>query len=77
MELTLGSRVGYMCNDYTAMSLEAVQKLSIPELLQVLGEKLGEEYSRVRGIPPSSTLLASLEPEVRPRSLAAQCNPRI
>ena len=51
------------------MSLETAQKLSIPELLQVLDGKLCKEYSRVQGIPLSSTSLASLEPEVRSVSL--------
>ena len=49
----------------TAMSLEASQKLSIPELLRVLDGKLREEYSRVQGMTLSSTIIASLEPEVR------------
>ena len=51
------------------MSLEAARKLSIPELLQVLDGKLREEYSRVQGIPLSSPMIASLEPEVRSVSL--------
>jgi len=45
------------------MSLEAARKLSIPELLRVLGEKLDVEYSRVRQTP--TPLAGSPEVEVR------------
>lgn len=48
------------------MSLEAAQKLSIPDLLRVLDGKLREEYSRVQETSLSPALLAtSPEPEVR------------
>jgi hypothetical protein len=53
------------------MSLEAARELSIPELLQVLDGKLRDEYSRVQGISLTSTLIASLEPEVRSISYKA------
>ena len=47
------------------MSLEAARKLSIPELLHVLGEKLGLEYSRIQKTSlPLSVLVGSLELEV-------------
>jgi len=47
------------------MSLEAARKLSIPELLRVLGEKFGIEYSRVREISlPLAASAESLEHEV-------------
>jgi len=52
-------------NQPVTMSLEAARKLSIPELLHALCEKLGTEHSRVRGIPlPLAVPVASLEPEV-------------
>ena len=48
------------------MSLEAARELSIPELLRVLDEKLGIEYSRARKISPSLPVSAATrEPEVR------------
>jgi len=48
------------------MSLEAARKLSIPELLCVLGEKLDMECSRVRELSlPLTVSAASLEHEVR------------
>ena len=44
-----------------AMSLEAARKLSIPELLRVLNEKLDLEYSRVQETtPPLGVLVGSL-----------------
>lgn len=47
------------------MFMRAARTLSMPELLQVLGEKLDEEYSAMREIPLSFALSAeSLEPEV-------------
>ena len=50
----------------TTMSLEAVQKLSISELFQVLDGKLREEYFRVRETPLSTAPSAtSFEPQVR------------
>ena len=50
----------------TTMSMRAARTLSIPELLQVLGEKVGEEYFTMQEIPLSFALSAgSLEPEVR------------
>ena len=48
------------------MFKRAARTLSIPELLQVLGEKVGEEYFTMQEIPLSFALSAgSLEPEVR------------
>ncbi|KAF9784678.1 hypothetical protein BJ322DRAFT_861509 [Thelephora terrestris] len=47
------------------MFMRAARTLSMPELLQVLGEKLDEEYSTMREIPLSFALSAgSLEPEI-------------
>jgi len=48
------------------MSLEAAINLSIPELLRVLSEKLGQECTRVREIPlpPVLASIATLEVEV-------------
>ena len=49
------------------MSLEAARKLSILELLRILGEKLDLEYSGVRGIPlPLEVSVGLVESEVRP-----------
>ena len=51
----------------TTMSLEAARKLSILELLRILGEKLDLEYSRVRGTPlPLEASVELVESEVRP-----------
>ena len=49
-----------------AMSLEAAINLSVPELLRVLSEKLGQECTRVREIPlpPVLASIATLEAEV-------------
>ena len=56
------------------MSLEASRELSIPELLRVLDEKLGIEYSRVREIPPSLAVSAATrELEVRARYPERSC----
>jgi len=53
-------------SDRLTMSLEAARKLSIPELLRVLDEKLDVEYSRIREISlPLAASVASLEHEVR------------
>ena len=50
----------------TTMFMRAARTLSILELLQVLSEKLSEEYSTMQEIPLSFALSArSLEPEVR------------
>lgn len=56
------------------MSLEAAWEPSIPELLRVLDEKLGVEYSRVWGIPPPLAVSAATrELEVRARCLGRGC----
>ena len=56
------------------MSLEAARKLSIPELLCVLNEKLDLEYSRVQETtPPLGVLVGSLEPKVRLRPITEHC----
>ena len=48
------------------MFMRAARTLSIPELLQVSSEKLGEEYSTMREIPLSFALSAGpLDSEVR------------
>ena len=48
------------------MFMRDARTLSIPELLQVLSERLGEEYSTMREMPISFALSAGpLEPEVR------------
>ena len=50
------------------MFMRAARTLSIPELLQVLSEKLDEEYFTMREMPLSFALSAgSLDPEVRSR----------
>ena len=56
------------------MPLETARKLSIPELLSVLNEKLGLEYSRVRETPLSlGVSMESLEPEVCTRHVNGPC----
>ena len=55
------------------MSLEAARKLSIPELLRVLNERLSLEYSRVREISlPLGLSVESLEPKVRSSSITGR-----
>ena len=50
------------------MSLEAVRDLSIQDLLRLLNEKLGLEYTRIRDIPtPHAVPAASLKSEVSTR----------
>jgi hypothetical protein len=53
------------------MSLEAACDLSFTDLLRVLSEKLGREYTRLQGtrLPPAVSA-ASLEPEVSAPRLA-------
>ena len=47
------------------MSLEAARDLSIPDLLRVLNEKLGLQFTTLRNTPlPPAVSTASLEYEV-------------
>ena len=57
------------------MSLAIARGLSIPELMCVLNEKLGLEYTQIRGVQVSPGVsVASLESEVsRDRILTMFC----